>query len=152
MKRDDQKFMAECVSLALKAAEVESTNGIAALIVKDGKVIGTGVNKVFDDCDPTRHAEIVAIGNACATLGEPSLKGATLYASLQPCEMCLGAIAFSEIETVVFAAQRADVAPKYFMYPGLVADDFVRASKNRLTLLGGVMADTVTHLYVDGQE
>lgn len=144
--------MRRTVELAREAARERGPNGIAALIVRDGEILAEGVNEVHLKNDPTRHAEMVAIAKATERLGEPSLKGATLYSSLQPCEMCLAALRFSDITHVVFAARQDSVAAKYFQFPGLRIEDYVVASREPLSVTGGLMEDDVLDLYVDGEE
>jgi len=97
-----------------------------AVVVRDGAVVATGVNRVTDDHDPTAHAEVVAIRNACEKLGSFQLAGCTLYASCEPCPMCLGAIYWARPAAVVFAAGRDDAATAGFddavIYRELVTD------------------------------
>jgi len=147
------KFMEKCVSAALDASETSDKNGIASFIVKDGAIIiiAEGANRVDVECNPTLHAEIVAIGNACQEIGEPDLSDCTLFTSLEPCEMCLGAIAFAGIEEVYFSAQRKNVDEKYFMYPSLTIEDFQKSSKQPLKAIGGLHEDRVLHLYASGE-
>lgn len=147
-----EQYMERCTALAREAAQDGCENGIAAIIVIDGEIIAEGVNEVQKRCDPTRHAEIVAIGSAAQAIGKPNLSGATLYSSLQPCEMCLSAAAFAQISTVIFAATKENVAAKYFMFPALKIEQFSNACVNDLQLIGGLMEDDVLDLYVDGQE
>src|SRR5207237_6082309 len=85
-----------------------------ALVVKDGRVIGTGVNSVTQTADPTAHAEVLAIRVACATLGSFQLDGCDLYTSCEPCPMCLGAIYWARPRAVYFAASAADAAKAGF--------------------------------------
>ncbi|HKE27361.1 MAG TPA: nucleoside deaminase [Bryobacteraceae bacterium] len=86
----------------------------AALVVKDGIVIATGCNQVTRTNDPTAHAELVAIREACRVLGDFQLKGCDLYCSCEPCPMCLGAIFWARPERVFFAATRADAGAAGF--------------------------------------
>ena len=79
-----------------------------AVIVQNGEVIGRGWNQVTSHCDPSAHAEIVAIRNACDHLGAFSLKGAVIYTSCEPCPMCLSAIYWSRIENIFYANTRID--------------------------------------------
>lgn len=79
-----------------------------AVVVKDGKVIGKGGNKVSSANDPTAHAEIVAIREACQTIGNFDLSGAVLYTTCEPCPMCLSAIYWANIATVYYSATRLD--------------------------------------------
>ena len=75
-----------------------------AVIVRGEELIASGVDRVTDTCDPTAHAEIVAIRNACAALNDFRLAGCTIYASCEPCPMCLAAIYWSRLDAVYFAS------------------------------------------------
>ena len=81
-----------------------------AIIVRDDEIIGQGWNQVTSQCDPSAHAEIVAIRNACSTLGIFSLEGANIYTSCEPCPMCLAAIWWARLESVYYANTRQDAA------------------------------------------
>ena len=80
------------------------------MIVKDGKVVGRGSNRVTLDNDCTAHAEVTAIREACRNLHTFQLTGCDIYTSCEPCPMCLGAIYWARLETVYFAADRTDAA------------------------------------------
>jgi guanine deaminase len=86
----------------------------AALVVKDGIVIATGTNQVTRGNDPTAHAEIVAIREACRVLGDFQLSGCDVYTSCEPCPMCLGAIYWARPSRVFFAATRQEAAAAGF--------------------------------------
>ncbi len=144
--------MQKCVDRALDASRNGDENGIAAMVVKDGEVIGIGANTVEDDLDATRHAEINAIAEAGKKLGSEDLTGCILYSSLQPCEMCLAAACFAGIHEIYFSAEKSQVAGKYFQFPALGLDDFQKASKSPLTIMGGMLQDQVIRLYADGEE
>lgn len=81
-----------------------------AVIVKDGKVVGSGNNHVIANNDPTAHAEIMAIRNACQTLNTFDLSGCELYTSCYPCPMCLSAIIWANIKTVYYGNTKEDAA------------------------------------------
>ena len=81
-----------------------------AIIVRNDEIIGQGWNQVTSQCDPSAHAEIVAIRNACSALGTFSLEGANIYTSCEPCPMCLAAIWWARLESVYFANTRQDAA------------------------------------------
>ena len=85
-----------------------------ALIVKDRVVVGRGWNRVTSSNDPTAHAEVEAIRNACSNLGTFSLEGCEIYASCEPCPMCLAAMYWARLEAVYFAATRDDAAEAGF--------------------------------------
>lgn len=101
----NQRWLASVVKLAVD--NVASGGGpFAALVVRDGEVIATGVNRVTRDLDPTAHAEVVAIREACRRIGDFRLGGCTLVSSCEPCPMCLAAALWSRADRVVYAADR----------------------------------------------
>ena len=101
----DARWLEAAIDLA--TANVARSGGpFGAVVVRDGGVLGRGTNRVTADLDPTAHAEVVAIRAACRELGDFSLAGATLYASCEPCPLCLAACLWSRLERVVFAADR----------------------------------------------
>ena len=83
---------------------------VGAVVVHDGKIIASRHNEREKCGDPTAHAEVVAIRRACAALGTFSLAGATIYASCEPCPMCLSAIYWARIDRIVFASTRDEAA------------------------------------------
>lgn len=100
------------MQLAFDAArkEMNAGNGgpFGAVVVKDDEVIGQSGNRVYAENDPTAHGEIMAIRDACQTLGSRKLEGCTLYSTCEPCPMCFSAIYFSGIQKVYFAAYHSD--------------------------------------------
>jgi tRNA(adenine34) deaminase len=97
----------EYIDAALAQARLAAEGGevpIGAVIVHDGAVIAAGQNRVLRDNDPTAHAEIVALRAAAAVLGNYRLLGCTLYATLEPCAMCAGAMIHARLDRLVFAA------------------------------------------------
>jgi len=105
-----KKFMREAIRLSIE--NVQSGNGgpFGTIIVKNGNIIASGVNKVTQSNDPTAHAEIVAIRSACETLGTFQLVGCEIYCSCEPCPMCLGAIYWARPDRIYFANTRKDAA------------------------------------------
>ena len=85
-----------------------------AVIVKDGKIVGQGWNRVTSANDPTAHAEVEAIRDACSNLETFSLAGCEIYASCEPCPMCLSAIYWARLDALYFAASRADATDAGF--------------------------------------
>ncbi|KAF0675544.1 nucleoside deaminase [Profundibacterium mesophilum] len=144
--------LADAIRSARDAAGAGPRAGIAAAIVLEDRVVAVGVNEVHLHHDPTRHAEIVAIGAACRALGRSDLSGATLVSTLQPCEMCLAAMRFSGIDRLVFAADKPRVAARYFQFPSITIDAFREASGQGFDYAGGVDAEKVLDLYADGDE
>ena len=106
---DDQQWLARAIELAV--ANVAAGGGpFGAVIVRDGELIAEGQNRVTRDLDPTAHAEVQAIRAAGPVVGDFSLAGCTLYASCEPCPLCVSASLWARLDRVVFAADRHDAA------------------------------------------
>ena len=99
----DIEAMGEALAEARKAGEAGEVP-IGAVIVREGGIVARGQNRVLGDNDPTAHAEIVALREAAAALGNYRLNGCTLYVTLEPCAMCAGAIIHARLDRLVFAA------------------------------------------------
>jgi guanine deaminase len=109
----DDALLAEAIRLAVE--NVPSGGGpFGAVVAIDGQPLGYGANRVTQDHDPTAHAEIVALRAACAAAQSFSLVGATLYASCEPCPMCLAAAYWARIGRIAYAATSADAAAAGF--------------------------------------
>lgn len=106
---EDARWLAEAVALA-KANVLDGGGPFGALIVASGEVVSRGVNRVTRDVDPTAHAEVVAIRAAATARGDFRLAGTTLYASCEPCPLCLAAALWARIDRIVYAADRHDAA------------------------------------------
>lgn len=102
--------MREAIRLAAESAESGEGGPFGAVVVKAGEVIGRGCNRVTSHNDPTAHAEIQAIRDACRRLADFRLDGCELYVNCMPCPMCLSAIYWARIERVYYAATAADAA------------------------------------------
>ena len=100
--------MKEAIRLAIDGVAAGYGGPFGAVIVRDGEIIGRGQNRVLATNDPTAHAEVVAIRDACQRLGHFQLDGCVVYASSEPCPMCLGAIYWSRPERIVYAANHID--------------------------------------------
>lgn len=106
----DREFMARAIDLARAGVEQNAGGPFGCVVVKDGRVIGEGNNRVTSTNDPTAHAEIVAIREACKSLNTFQLDGCSIYTSCEPCPMCLGAIYWARPAHVFYACNRADAA------------------------------------------
>lgn len=102
--------MQQAIDLSLQGINNNDGGPFGCVIVKDNEVIGRGNNKVTSSNDPTAHAEIVAIRNACANLNAFQLDGCEIYTSCEPCPMCLGAIYWARPKVVYYANTREDAA------------------------------------------
>ncbi|MGA3178011.1 MAG: nucleoside deaminase [Candidatus Acidiferrum sp.] len=109
-----EPFLQRAIALAIENVNSGQGGPFAALIVKDGKIIAEGVNRVTSGNDPTAHAEIEAIREACRVIGNFQLSGCDLYASCEPCPMCFGAIYWARPDRVFYAATAADAAAAGF--------------------------------------
>ena len=105
-----KKFMREAIRLSLENVQSENGGPFGAIIVKNGEMISTGVNEVTGNNDPTAHAEIIAIRNACEKLNSYQLDDCEIYCSCEPCPMCLGAIYWARLKAVYFANTKKDAA------------------------------------------
>ena len=110
MTEQDEKFMRRAIELARNGMETGAGGPFGAVVVKDGEIVGEGCNRVTSTNDPTAHAEVVAIRAACQNLNSFQLDGCLLYASCEPCPMCLGAIYWARPKQIFFACTREDAA------------------------------------------
>ena len=100
---DDQEFMALALALACEAATLDEVP-VGALVVLEGEIVGRGFNQPIGRHDPTAHAEVMALRDAAARLGNYRIPGSTLYVTQEPCAMCAGAIMHARVARVVFGA------------------------------------------------
>jgi tRNA(Arg) A34 adenosine deaminase TadA len=121
------EFMDVAIDLSDDNFDKNYGGPFGACIVKDGEIIGKGINRVVKDNDPTAHAEIVAIRNACKKLGTSDLSGCEIYTSCYPCPMCLSAIIWSNIKKVYYANTKEDAADIGFR------DDYIYNYIEKLT-------------------
>ncbi|WP_288582195.1 nucleoside deaminase [uncultured Methylobacterium sp.] len=106
---DDETFMARAIALSERTSLVESAGGaFGAVIVRDGQIVGEGANRVVAENDPTWHAEMAAIRDACRREGNFKLHGATLYTSAEPCPMCMAAAYWAGISRIFYASTNED--------------------------------------------
>ena len=110
MTDQDLEFMRQAIRLAAQGMDAGEGGPFGAVIVRAGEVIGKGWNRVLATNDPTAHAEIVAIRDACRRTGSYWLEGSAIYVNCEPCPMCLAAIHWARIGRLAFAATRKDAA------------------------------------------
>ena len=114
MPTDPRTFMARAIELSRLHMEAGEGGPFGAVVVQDGVIVGEGWNRVTSTCDPTAHAEVTAIRQACASLGTFSLQGCEIYTSCEPCPMCLAAIYWARLDRLWQANGRADAAAIQF--------------------------------------
>ena len=108
IETDHFKFMQRAIVLAYEAIKKKSGGPFGAVVVKEGQIIGESSNSVFRDHDPTAHAEVQAIRDACKRQQVHSLEGAVLYCSCEPCPMCFSAVHYANIDKVYYGAYHKD--------------------------------------------
>ena len=135
-QENHEHWMQQAMALAARA-EMLGEVPVGALLVHDGKVIGEGWNRSISDHDPSAHAEIVAIREAGKRMDNYRLPGSTLYVTLEPCAMCVGAMIHARIERLVYAATdpKTGALGGAFSLPGL------HAHNHELDVRGGVLAE-----------
>ena len=130
MANTPQDWMRQAVDLAIQNVRSERGGPFGAVIVRQGVLVATGANSVTVSNDPTAHAEVVAIRNACRGLGSFQLSGCELYSSCEPCPMCLGAIYWARPERFYFACSRDD-ARGYGFDDLAIYEEFARPPEQR---------------------
>lgn len=114
MMDSDRKFMRRAIALAMEGVDDNGGGPFGCVVVKNGEIIGEGHNQVTSANDPTAHAEVMAIRDACKKLGTFQLDGCVIYTSCEPCPMCLGAIYWARAEKIFIACTREDAAEAGF--------------------------------------
>jgi len=114
MNEASKSFMQEAIRLSVENVEKGNGGPFGAVVVKDGRIIARGVNNVTSHNDPTAHAEVVAIREACKLLNSFQLDGCEIYASCEPCPMCLGAIYWARPDKLFYANSKEDAAAILF--------------------------------------
>jgi tRNA(Arg) A34 adenosine deaminase TadA len=151
------RFMREALRLAVESARSGDGGPFAALVVKDGEIVGRGCNGVTGANDPTAHAEIEAIRDACRRLGTFRLNDCDIYCSSEPCPMCLGAIYWARLERVYYANDR-EIAAEAGFDDAFIYDEISRPVGRRvlptrhLTLTGADEAFAVWKALADRVE
>ena len=136
----DNAFMREVIRQAVENVRSGRGGPFGAAVVKDGHVVATGTNSVTFTNDPTAHAEVNAIREACRTLSTFQLTGCDLYTSCEPCPMCLGAIYWARPDRVYFAATAKDAADAGFD-DSLIYEELNRAHPERRIPFKSMMRD-----------
>lgn len=126
----DKEFMDEAIKLAIRSYE-EDEVPVGAVVVKDNKIIGCGYNQKDKTKNPLKHAELIAIEEACKYMGDWRLNDCTLYTTFEPCMMCMGAIVESRISKVVY---------------GIKKDEQMFCNLNDIEIVGGVLEEECLHL------
>jgi guanine deaminase len=133
-------FMQEAIRQATENVRSGKGGPFGAIVVKDGRIIATGTNSVTSTNDPTAHAEMSAIREACRALGNFQLTGCEIYTSCEPCPMCLGAIYWARPERVFYAATASDATAAGFD-DSFIYEELKRAQPERRIPFESMMRD-----------
>lgn len=137
----EEVFMLKALSLALQAANTGEIP-VGAVVVRDGVIIGEGFNKRESLKDPTAHAEILALRSAASNTGDWRLSGCSMYVTLEPCPMCMGAILYSRIGALFYGASD----DRYGASSGRVNLPEIYYDLGRLLVRGGVLKDECVNI------
>lgn len=140
MTEQDKRFMERAIELARRGVAANDGGPFGAVVVRDGEIVGEGNNRVTSTNDPTAHAEIIAIRNACQRLGTFQLDGCLIYTSCEPCPMCLGAIYWARPKGVFYACTRDDAA-KIGFDDRFIYEELQKANVEREMVLVSIMRD-----------
>lgn len=135
-QEEDEKFMAEAISLAEKASDMGEVP-VGCVIVSEGKVIGRGHNLRESEADPTAHAEVIALRKAAAKLGRWRVTPAVCYVTCEPCPMCAGALVNARVDRLVYGCADEKAGASGTLYD--ITDD--ARLNHRLEVTAGVMED-----------
>src|SRR6185436_7451136 len=116
----DEKFMRRAITLSAQALDSEGARPYGAVVVKDGKIVGEGLNQTAKNFDPTSHGEVEAIRDACRNLKTTDLSGTDLYTSCEPCSVCVATMLMAGVSRMYYGAtldQSGDVMPPRKMPP-----------------------------------
>ena len=144
IKSIDEYFMAIALEEANRAALNEEVP-VGGLVVMNGKVISRGANSSITDSDPTAHAEVVCLRQACVVLGNYRIPGTTLYVTLEPCVMCVGAMIQARIERLVYGAME----PKTGAIESAIALMDLNYHNHQLEISSGVLGERCKSLMVE---
>jgi tRNA(Arg) A34 adenosine deaminase TadA len=146
MDDKDRQFMSQAIELAKQGMAANAGGPFGAVVVKDGEIVGRGNNRVTSTNDPTAHAEVIAIREACNALGSFQLDGCSIYTSCEPCPMCLGAIYWARPEKVFYACTRDDAAVIGFD-DNFIYEELEKANDEREMVLVSLMRDEALEVF-----
>jgi guanine deaminase len=142
----DRKFMGRAIELAREGVDNDAGGPFGCVVTLDGEVVGEGNNRVTSTNDPTAHAEVIAIREACERLGAFQLDGCTIYTSCEPCPMCLGAIYWARPSRVFYACTRDDAAGIGFD-DDFIYDELEKSNADREMVAVELMRDEALEVF-----
>jgi len=147
----EEKFMEEAIVLAEKGMESGEGGPFGCIIVKGDKIVGRGNNKVTSTNDPTAHAEIIAIREACKNLDSYQLEDCEIYSSCEPCPMCLGAIYWARPKVIYYGNSRKDAAEIGFD-DSMIYDEISSDLRNRKIPVINICRETANRTFTEWQK
>ena len=142
MTESQKHFLQLAIELAQNGMEAGHGGPFGCVIVKDGKIIGKGSNSVLKNNDPTAHAEVVAIRDACKNLQHFQLEGCEVYTSCEPCPMCLGAIFWARPSKVFYACTKEDAADAGFDDDFIYEEIKIDPTQRKIPMLNGMRKES----------
>jgi len=150
MSNNNEKYVK--VAIAAASESIKQGGGpFGAIVIKDEKIVGRGMNSVTTNNDPTAHAEVNAIRDACANLNTFNLKGCTLYANCEPCPMCLSAIYWARIDNYYYAADGKDASEAGFD-DSYIKEELHKPIDMRSTKASQIMRDSALEVFREWAE
>jgi tRNA(Arg) A34 adenosine deaminase TadA len=143
---NEEQYMRRAIELARLGVDDGLGGPFGCVVVRDGVIIGEGSNRVTSTNDPTAHAEVVAIRQACTTIGSFQLDGCDIYTSCEPCPMCLGAIYWARPARIFIAAGRQDAADAGFD-DAFIYDEIERPMSERKVPIITMMRDEALQVF-----
>ena len=143
---DKTLFMKKAIELSRRNVESGRGGPFGAIVVKEGQIIGEGWNKVTATNDPTAHAEVEAIRDACQNIKDFNLSGAEIYTSCEPCPMCLSALYWARIDKIYFANTKQDAANIQFD-DDFIYQEFLKAEHDRKIPMTPMLRDEALEVF-----
>lgn len=144
----DEQWMHEAVEMARRGVDSGQTP-FGACLVRDAELVAAAHNCVWGTCDPTAHAEVRAIRQACEKLGSIDLSGCVMYSTCEPCPMCFAAIHWAKVSRVVFGARIADAAAAGFSELAISNEQMKSLGSSAVEIAAGCLRDECVRLLQD---
>lgn len=146
-----KQYMAAAIALSFQAIREQRGGPYGAVVVKDGQIIGRGMNEVTSTNDPTAHAEMSAIREACQQLGSWQLQDCELYTSCEPCPMCMAAIYWARLDTLFYGNTKEDAA-RYGFNSQSIYEELARNRVDRQVSMVPLMQEEALAAFKEWQE
>jgi len=149
-KNSDEKFMKVAIDLAFEGMRENKGGPFGAVVVQNGVIVGRGYNRVTSTNDPTAHAEIVAIRDACKQLNTFELSDCVIYTTCEPCPMCLAAIYWSHVNKIFYGSTKVDAANINFD-DSFIYDEIMKNNSDRKLNMKQISRDETIELFNEWQ-